>query len=161
MADEQPRYPFDRVVRIVLSAAVFIGVFVLVRYLSDVLLPFVAAVVLAYLLNPLVTVFEQKTKRRGLSVALTIGGLFVVGLAIVAVLIPLMIGQVGRQRLRGGHDLRRGWYRDRCPLHVGQRLGHADRLWPGRRGALTRCSTVLDSVHPVEGPIGHETSDAA
>ena len=98
MADEQPRYTLDRVVRMVLSAAVLIGVFVLLRYLSDVLLPFVAAVVLAYLLNPLVTVFERKTKRRGLSVAITIGGLFVVGLAIVAILIPLMIGQVGRFR---------------------------------------------------------------
>lgn len=94
MANDETRYTFDRVVRMVLSAATAVTVLVLLRYLSDVLLPFVAAVVLAYLLNPLVTILERKTKRRGLSVAMAIGGLGVVGLAVVAIVVPLMIGQV-------------------------------------------------------------------
>lgn len=94
MTDTDTRYTFDRVVRMVLSAATAVIVLVLLRYLSDVLLPFVAAVVLAYLLNPLVTLLERKTKRRGLSVALAIGGLGIVGLAVVVIVVPLMLGQV-------------------------------------------------------------------
>lgn len=96
MPEQQPVYSFDRVVRMVLSAVTLVAVFLLLRYLSDVLLPFAAAVVLAYLLNPLVTVFERKTKRRGLAVGLTIGGLLIVGLAMVAIVVPVIVSQVSR-----------------------------------------------------------------
>ncbi len=96
MAQNQERYTFDRVVRIVLSVITLVAVFWLLDYLSDVLLPFAAAVVLAYLLNPLVSIFEQKTKRRSAAVAITIGGLAIVGLALVAIILPLMASQIGR-----------------------------------------------------------------
>lgn len=98
-AEQLRPYTFDRVVRIVLSAATIIAVFALLRYLSDVLIPFAAAVVLAYLLNPLVTVLERHTRRRGLAVAITISGLAIVGLALVAVLVPLIVSQVDRFRV--------------------------------------------------------------
>ncbi len=96
--DEVPptRYTFDRVVRMVLSAIVIVGLLALLRYLSDVLIPFVVAVVLAYLLNPLVSAFEQKTKRRGLAVGITIGGLAILGLALIVLLVPLVYSQVTR-----------------------------------------------------------------
>lgn len=96
MTDDNKQYTFDRVVRMLLTLAVLVGVFALIRHLSDVLLPFVAAVVLAYLLNPLVTLLERKTKRRGLAVFLAIGGLGIAGLALIVLLVPLMIGQVNR-----------------------------------------------------------------
>lgn len=92
------RYTFDRVVRLTLSAAVLVGVFLLAQFLSDVLIPFAAAVVLAYLLNPLVTWLERKTKRRGLAVAGTLLLLGVVGIASVAMIVPLMAGQIQRVR---------------------------------------------------------------
>ncbi|MGB2985458.1 MAG: AI-2E family transporter [Phycisphaerae bacterium] len=98
MANGETRYTFDRVVRMALSAATLVALLAALRYLSDVLLPFAVAVVLAYLLNPLVTLFEQKTQRRGLSVAMTIGGLGIIGLALVVIVVPLMIGQVGQFR---------------------------------------------------------------
>jgi predicted PurR-regulated permease PerM len=94
MTNGETRYTLDRVVRVLLGAGTLAAVLALLRYLSDVLLPFAAAVVLAYLLNPLVTALERKTRRRGLAVAITISGLGIVGLALVAVLVPLMIGQV-------------------------------------------------------------------
>ena len=94
MADDKQPYTFDRVVRMVIAAAAVIALLAVFRYLSDVLLPFAAAVVLAYLLNPFVSYFERKTKRRGLAVAMTIGGLGIVGLILVAIMVPLMIGQV-------------------------------------------------------------------
>jgi predicted PurR-regulated permease PerM len=96
MAETPTRYTLDRVVRMVISAGVILAIIALLRYLSDVLIPFVVAVVLAYMLNPLVCVFEQKTKRRGLAVGLTLGGLTILGLALIVLLIPLIYGQVTR-----------------------------------------------------------------
>ena len=98
MNETQPSYTLDRVVRWLVSAGALVLVLALLRHLSDVLLPFAAAAVLAYLLNPLVTFIERKTNRRGLAVGVTIGGLFVAGLAIAAVVVPLMISQMGRFR---------------------------------------------------------------
>ena len=96
--DQEKRYTLDRVVRMVLSAAAIIAVLLLVRFLSDVLVPFVVAVVLAYLLNPLVNAFEKKTNHRGLAVGLTLGGLGLVGITLVVVIAPLTISQAGRFR---------------------------------------------------------------
>jgi predicted PurR-regulated permease PerM len=98
MPGKEDHYTFDRVVRIVISAVVLAVVLALLRHLSDVLLPFAVAVVLAYLLNPLVALFERKTKRRGLAVALSLGGLGIAGLAVLAVLLPLVLSQAGRFR---------------------------------------------------------------
>ncbi len=96
MTTNETRYTFDRVVRLVLGAAGVVIVLALLQHLSDVLLPFAAAVILAYLLNPLVTVFERKTKRRGLAVAITLGGLGIVGSGALVLLIPLTLSQVER-----------------------------------------------------------------
>ncbi len=96
MADEPNRLTFDRTARLVFSALVILALLWLLRYLSDVLLPFAAAVVLAYLLNPLVTLFERKTKRRGWAVAITLVGLGIISLAVVAIVLPLMAGQAAR-----------------------------------------------------------------
>jgi len=97
-ASPDAHYTFDRVIRVTLSAAVLVGLFLLAQYLSDVLIPFAAAVVFAYLLNPLVTWLERKTKRRGLAVAGTLGLLGIVGLLAVAIVVPLMAGQIQRVR---------------------------------------------------------------
>lgn len=97
-SEPQPRYTFDRVVRMVLSGAVLIAAFLLVRYLSDVLIPFAIAVVLAYLMNPLVTLFEQRTGRRWLGVVVGMGTLIVALLIAIALLIPLTVNQVNRFR---------------------------------------------------------------
>ncbi|RME40518.1 MAG: AI-2E family transporter [Planctomycetota bacterium] len=98
MTDPPTPYTFDRVVRLVLTVIVLAALIALLRHLSDVLIPFAAAVVLAYLLNPIVTAVERRTKRRGISVALTLSGLGIFGLAMVAILIPLMAYQVGQFR---------------------------------------------------------------
>lgn len=98
MAGQPAPYTFDRVFRMVLSAAVLIGLFLLLRYLSDVLIPFAIAVVLAYLLNPLVRHFQRLTRRRGLAVFLTLCMLFIVGSGLLIVIVPLMVSQVNRFR---------------------------------------------------------------
>ncbi|RJP33159.1 MAG: AI-2E family transporter [Phycisphaerales bacterium] len=93
-ADERgPRYTFDRVVRMTLTAAAAVALFTLLRYLSDVLVPFAAAAVLAYLLNPLVNAFEAKLHRRWAAVSVTLGGGMIVGFAIAIVVAALSVRQ--------------------------------------------------------------------
>lgn len=55
-------YTFDRVVRILIGIIVLTTLFLLVRYLSAVLLPFLIAWLIAYLLHPLVSFFQYKLK---------------------------------------------------------------------------------------------------
>lgn len=55
-------YTFDRVVRILIGLTVLILLFILIRRLTDVLLPFLVAWLLAYLLQPFVAFFQYKLK---------------------------------------------------------------------------------------------------
>jgi predicted PurR-regulated permease PerM len=87
-------YTFDRVVRMILSALTVVVLLALLRYLSDVLIPFAAAVVFAYLLNPLVNLVNRRIKHRGLAVTVTIGGIGILGMVLLAVLTWLMFVQV-------------------------------------------------------------------
>jgi predicted PurR-regulated permease PerM len=80
---EKP-YTFDRVVRILISIAIVIGLYLLVKSISGALLPFLIGWLLAYLINPLVEFCQNKLriKNRGLSigVALTATAGVIVGL---------------------------------------------------------------------------------
>ncbi len=96
MPNNDPPYTFDRVVRMVLTTGAVVGLFLLLRYLSDVLVPFAAAVVLAYLLNPIVRRIEQRTKRRGVAVAATLGSLAILGMIALMIVVPLMGSQFTR-----------------------------------------------------------------
>ena len=117
LQDDKP-YTFDRVVRMVLGAATLVALLALLRHLSDVLIPFAAAVVLAYMLNPLVTVFERKIHRRGLAVLLTLVGLGIVGMSLSISAVFITASQVGRfsddlRRLRD--DLKASMTLDAAP----------------------------------------------
>jgi len=63
-------YTFDRVVRMVLSFAFLFAVYFLLKRLSGALIPFFVALLLAYLINPIVDFFQYKCrfKFRGLAV---------------------------------------------------------------------------------------------
>lgn len=97
MLDSAKPYTFDRVVRMVLTTVGLVAVFALLRYLSDVLVPFAAAVVLAYFLNPLVTAIERRThKRRGFAVAFTLTGLGIVCFALLVLAALVSTYQINR-----------------------------------------------------------------
>jgi len=96
MPQQDQPYTFDRTIRAIISIVTVVGVFLLLRYLSDVLIPFAAAVVLAYLLNPTVTFLERKSGSRGVGVLVTLVGLGVVVIVGFTVLVPIMHAQVGR-----------------------------------------------------------------
>lgn len=69
--NKQP-FTFDRTVRMVGSILLMAGLILLTQRLSDVLLPFAAAWLIAYMLNPFVHFFQRhlKIKKRGLAVLL-------------------------------------------------------------------------------------------
>lgn len=94
MIHEQTPYTFDRVVRLALGAGVLAALVWLAAYLSDVLAPFAAALLAAYLMHPLVLRLERMFKRRAPAVfaalVLTALGL---GLAVLAVA-PLVGAEV-------------------------------------------------------------------
>lgn len=89
-------YTFDRVVRIVIGLLVLLVLFLLVRRLSSVLLPFLIAWFMAYLLQPFVGFFQYKLKfkNRILSIfsVLLLFVIFIVGLSFL--LIPMISAEV-------------------------------------------------------------------
>ncbi len=62
-------FTFDRVVRLLITIGFAIGFLWLINYLSGVLVPFVIALLLAYIIHPLVDFFQYKIKfPRGLAI---------------------------------------------------------------------------------------------
>jgi len=92
--DSNGRYDFDRVVRLTISAATLVAVIALLRYLSDVLIPFVVALLLAYLLNPVVNAVESRVKNRGAAVLVTVMAFLFVMIAAVFVFVPVVTAQL-------------------------------------------------------------------
>lgn len=96
MFDDSRPFTFDRVVRMVLTGLIIAGLFFLLRYLSDVLVPFAIAAALAYFLNPLVCEIEKRTRRRVWAVLYTLALILFVGFALVLVMVPLVTHQIAR-----------------------------------------------------------------
>ena len=69
---EKP-YTFDRVVRIVISIAIVIGLYLLLKTISWALLPFLVGWLLAYLVNPVVEFCQRKLNiHRGLAIFISL-----------------------------------------------------------------------------------------
>ncbi len=90
LLDQNRKYDFDRVVRILVAVGSLVGGYLILSYLSDILIPFGVAFVLAYLLNPIATFFQKKTKNRILAVTIT----FVLFLGAVGLVIGLLVPRV-------------------------------------------------------------------
>ena len=89
-------YTFDRVVRILIGSAVLIILFLLVKRLSSVLLPFFIAWLMAYLLHPFVRFFQYKLKlkNRILSIVCTLVLFLSIITGILMVLVPMISNEV-------------------------------------------------------------------
>lgn len=91
--DSRP-YSFDRVVRMTLGAGLIWALITVLGYLSDVLIPFAVALLLAYILNPVVVRLERYVRIRGLAIGLTLA-LFVAALIAVSwLVVPLMAREI-------------------------------------------------------------------
>lgn len=97
MSELYPRRPFtfDRTVRIIFSCCALAGVIILLNILKGVLLPFVIACLVAYMLEPLVC-FNMKilhTKRRFIPVFLTLAEFIGVITVLCIVFIPYLVSE--------------------------------------------------------------------
>lgn len=91
MTSSQP-YTFDRVVRIIISIAVILGLFWILNILKDVLLPFCVACLIAYIFEPFVQ-FNRRLfhlKRRALAIFITLFEAIVILGLIGYFIIPLI-----------------------------------------------------------------------
>jgi len=96
MGDERRLWTFDRVVRVGIAAGFLAALVWLLGYLSDVLIPFAVALLLAYLMNPLVSLVQKRVRSRLaavlVSLLLVLAGLVLLGW----LLVPVIVGEVGR-----------------------------------------------------------------
>lgn len=88
-------FNLDRTVRLCITIAIIVCLFLLTRQLSGVLLPFVVSWFVSYLIHPIVNFFQYKVrlKNRALSVFVTL--VLIIGL--IALLIFLLIGPIKTQ----------------------------------------------------------------
>lgn len=88
-------FTFDRFVRMAIGLAIFAGIIYLINYLSGVLLPFVIACVIAYMIYPIVKFFQYKLhfKYRGLSIITVLILIFAILTSIVLFVIPPIINE--------------------------------------------------------------------
>lgn len=83
------KFDFDRTVRLCITLAVVVALFLITRQLSGVLLPFVVSWFIAYLIHPIVNFFQYKCrlKNRTLSVIVTLALLVALVIGLVALLV--------------------------------------------------------------------------
>jgi predicted PurR-regulated permease PerM len=80
--------------RVALLAGVLVVLFVALHLFSSILLPFVAAAGIAYILDPFCTRMVRNRVPRGVAAMLLVVGLILVALLIVLLLYPLILNQV-------------------------------------------------------------------
>lgn len=86
----------DRIMKLIIGLAASVALIALIRYLSDVLLPFFAACFIAYLLQPLVDLNRRLTRSKGLAIPsiLTILDVTVLIGAIIYLFTPAVIREL-------------------------------------------------------------------
>lgn len=91
-------YTFDRVMRLLISLSVLLLFLWLVQRLSNVLLPFLTAWLIAYLLQPFVRFFQQtlKIKSRILAISLTLFLCTILFTGTLMLLIPVIIKELDK-----------------------------------------------------------------
>ncbi len=91
-------FTFDRVIRLIIGLTVLVLLFLLLKRLSNVLLPFIIAWLLAYMLDPIVRFFQYRLRLRNrlISVILTI--LFAAGVltGLGFVIVPIISDEIAK-----------------------------------------------------------------
>lgn len=89
-------YNLDKIVKSVIFLSVIFSIVWFLRYISDALLPFIIALILAYIINPFVLFFQNKLKIRNRvsSVVLSLLSIFTLLSIILSFAIPKMIKDI-------------------------------------------------------------------
>jgi len=91
--DERP-YTLDRTVRLAIVSILTLGGIWLVRYLSPVLLPFVTALLIAYMIDPLVTYIQGLIKNRHLAILVSFVLIIIVSGLAAWLAIPAIVSEI-------------------------------------------------------------------
>ncbi len=89
-------FTLDRIVRLLITLGVAYGLFLLVRAVQDVLIPFAIAALLAYLVHPLVNILQHKARIKN-RLAAIIGSLVLITTALVLfsmTMVPVFIKEI-------------------------------------------------------------------
>jgi len=125
MLDNKP-YTLDRLVRIGVTLFVLYAMIRLMGYLSDVLIPFAVAFLLAYLLNPIVLIVQKKIPTRSLAVFVTLIGITLILALLGMIFIPMIMqeiahmGQLGKKLVTDSEMAQRA--AERLPPNIWQTL---------------------------------------
>lgn len=90
----EKQFTFDRVIRIIITLIILVAVFFILDYLSAVLIPFVVALILAYLMNPFVNFLQRLVKKRIIAVLLSMFILFGAITGIFMLIIPMIGNEI-------------------------------------------------------------------
>lgn len=95
---ERKKITFDSFIRGIILGVIIIGLLMLLKRLSSVLLPFFIAWLIAYLIYPLVTLFQYKLrlKNRIVSIFCALFTLLIIGAGAFYLLVPPIIQEFGR-----------------------------------------------------------------
>ncbi len=93
MISNSKPYTFDRTIRILFTAGILVGIIWTLGYLSGVLIPFVIASLLAYIMNPTVEFLNRKLHNHAISIILTL--LFYISMItlLLWIIIPMVLQQ--------------------------------------------------------------------
>ena len=96
---ERKKITFDSFIRGVILGVIIIGLLMLLKRLSSVLLPFFIAWLIAYLVYPLVTLFQYKLKfkNRIVSIFCALFTILIIGAGAFYLLVPPMIQEFGME----------------------------------------------------------------
>jgi predicted PurR-regulated permease PerM len=93
LGDSKP-LTLDRIVRIGITAGLLWALVWLLGYLSDVLIPFAVALLLAYLLNPVVLLIQKKIPSRAVAIFITLFGFLIVVSLLAWLFIPMIVNEL-------------------------------------------------------------------
>jgi len=91
---DQKLYTFDRIVRILISAGILAGIIWLSGYLSEVLIPFAVALLLAFLTNPLIVLVQKKIPNRTAAVFISLSGLIAAAVLLGWLVLPMIADEI-------------------------------------------------------------------
>lgn len=154
---ERKKITFDSFIRGVIFGLIIIGVLMLLKHLSGVLLPFFIAWLIAYLVYPLVTFFQYKLKlkSRVISVFCALTTLLAIGGVVFYLLVPPLIQEFGRVKdllieyfSNGTYDsnipkLLTEFLRENMNLQLLNELFNVDNLLDALKAAVPRLWLLL------------------
>ena len=121
---ERKKITFDSFIRGVILGVIIIGLLMLLKRLSSVLLPFFIAWLIAYLVYPLVTLFQYKLKfkNRIVSIFCALFTILIIGAGAFYLFVPPMIQEFGRVQALLIHYFSHGTYNSNVPTSLSEFL---------------------------------------